>query len=217
MPRELADLRIRDLIEDQTVISVPKGKTKNARRLVPLPKMAQQVVAMRLAELPDKSPDAPLWPKLPYLRLTGSRGGKLSDRFGTARERVLPGAVGVDFHSLRRSYATALEAGMNAGGQINSTIITTLMGHARGTLALDLYSAGAPLDVLTRAVADMEDRGLGKEVTRALRETMSQRPPMVRFKPVGAEPMIVLERQPKRRRGRPRSASPSPTPPHVPS
>jgi integrase len=185
---ELADLRVRDLVDGRTVVSVPRGKTRNARRLVPLPEAAQRVLTLRLADLPDTSPDAPLWPELPVLRLTGSRGGKLSDRFRLARPTILPGATGIDFHSLRRSYATALEAAMNKGrSRINPAVIASLLGHERGTMALDLYSGGAALDVLKAAVADVEERGLDRGVVRALAETMDQRPEMVRFAPVGAE------------------------------
>ena len=180
---ELADLRIRDLIEDRTVIAVPGGKTRNARRNVPLPQVARDVIAARLAVLPDTSPEAPLWPELPVLGLTDSRGGKLSDRFRMARERLLPDAVGVDLHSLRRSYATMLEAAMNAGGRVNPTLITTLLGQARGTLALDRYSAGATLQALKLAVTDLQEMGIPSDVAAALVETQNQRPTMVRFKP----------------------------------
>ena len=88
---ELSDLRVKDLVDNQTVVSVPRGKTRNARRVVPLPIAAQQVVALRMADLPDTSPDAPLWPELPVLKLTGSRGGKLSDRFRLGRPRSCRG------------------------------------------------------------------------------------------------------------------------------
>src|SRR5947199_256512 len=65
-------------------------------------------------------------------RVAGSRGGKLSDRFRTARKRLLPGASGVDLHSLRRCYATMLEAAMNAGSRrINPAIIASLKGRTR--------------------------------------------------------------------------------------
>jgi integrase len=180
---ELADLRIRDLIEDRTAIAVPGGKTRNARRTVPLPQVARDVIAARLSVLPDRSPEAPLWPELPVLGLTGSRGGKLSDRFRMARERLLPDAAGVDLHSLRRSYATMLEAAMNAGGRVNPTLITTLLGQARGTLALDRYSAGATLRALKLAVTDLQELGIPSDVDAALGETQNQRPTMVRFKP----------------------------------
>lgn len=45
--------------------------------------------------------------------------------------------AGLEMHSLRRSYATVLAAAMNAGGLLNAELIASLMGRARGTLALD--------------------------------------------------------------------------------
>jgi hypothetical protein len=89
----------------------------------------------------------------------------------------------MDFHSLRRAFATRLEAAMNAGGRINPTLIDSLMGHARGTLALDRYSAGAALRPLADAMAEMEALGLPEEVRKALAETMADRPPRTRFAP----------------------------------
>jgi integrase len=190
---ELADIRIGDLAENSTVIRVAKGKTANARRYVPLPRQAQRVLAFRLASLKDTRPDAPLWPELPVEGISRSRGQKLSARFMTARSRILPGAAGVDFHSLRRAYATALEAAMHRGGsRINPAILASLMGHERGTMALDLYSGGTALDALRNAVADMEARGFALEVTEALEATMDHRPSMVRLAPPGGK--AALER-----------------------
>ncbi|HVY16077.1 MAG TPA: tyrosine-type recombinase/integrase [Rhodopila sp.] len=181
---ELADLRISDVVDDGTAIQVRGGKTRNARRRVPLPRPAQTVISERLANLPDTSPEAPLWPELPTLKLTNSRGGKLSDRFRLARDTLLPDAIGVDFHSLRRSYVTALETAMNAGGRINPAIIASLMGHARSTMALEVYSSGATPEALANAVADLEEKGFPAEVEKALEETAGDRPPMTRFAPV---------------------------------
>jgi hypothetical protein len=192
------------------MVFVPKGKTKNACGFVPLPELARQVIAMRLAELPDTAPDAPLWPELPVTSLTGGGGGKLSDRFRLARARLLPDAENVDFHSLRRSYTTLLEAGMNAGGRINPAVISTLMGQARGTLALDRYSAGASREVLCNAVADLETLGLRPQVRSALAKTVGQRPKMVRFAPDRGAQGILPDRAvvPRRigRHGRERGA-----------
>ena len=203
---ELADLRIKDVIESGAVISVPRGKTVNAPRLIPLPKAAREVVSARLADLPDKSPDAPLWPEIPLLRLTNSRGGKLSDLFRRARVRLLPQARNVDMHSLRRSYATMLEATMHGGGRLNPTLIATLIGHERGTLALDRYSAGAAAEVLKRAVRDLERAGIPAEVAAALSETKGQRPRMVRFLPAtrGDAPAAVAIVVATKRKPRPR-------------
>jgi len=85
------------------------------------------VLKARLADLPDQSPSAPLWPDLNVKALTGSRGDKLSSKFGRARPRLLPGVEGVDLHSLRRSYATALEEAMNAGGKVTPAVIASLI------------------------------------------------------------------------------------------
>lgn len=181
---ELADLRLGDLVEQGTALRIRAGKTRNARRLVPLPAAAQVIIAARLADIGVVPSDAPLWPEIPVLRLTGSRGNKLSDRFRMARTRILPDATGVDFHSLRRSYATALEAAMHRGGRINPTVVASLMGHQRGTLALDLYSGGAEFIALRNAVDDMATLGLAAPVQEALALTMDQRPRMVRRAPV---------------------------------
>ena len=217
---ELADLRISDLIGNFTTISVPSGKTRNARRTVPLPQIARDVISARLAVLPDTSPGAPLWPELPVLGLTGSRGGKLSDRFRMARERLLPDADGVDLHSMRRSYATMLEATMNAGGRVNPTLISTLLGQARGTMALDRYSAGATSQALQLAVMDMQEMGIPSYVATALAETQNQRPQMVRFTPVKPQPTTRVavapqrpSRQPTRNRRLPAVGTAAPTDP----
>lgn len=111
------------------------------------------------------------------------RAGKVS---AAAVKREFSAPMGL-WRWARRSYATALEAGMNAGGRVNPAIIASLMGQQRGTLALDLYSKGAALDVLRNAVADLETTGLAPDVLKALAETMSERPRMVRFAPVGGE------------------------------
>lgn len=87
-------------------------------------------------------------------------------------------------HSLRRSYATMLEAAMNAGGKsVTGPIIATLMGHARGTMALDRYSSGPVWKAAQAAVADLETLGIPAEVATALAETQGQRPAMVRLAP----------------------------------
>jgi hypothetical protein len=76
-----------------------------------------------------------------------------------------------------------LEATMNAGGRVNPTLISTLLGQARGTLAVDRYSAGATLQALKLAVTDMQELGIPSDVAAALVETQNQRPKMIRFKP----------------------------------
>jgi integrase len=89
-------------------------------------------------------------------------------------------------HSLRRSFATMLEAAMNAGGRVNPALIASLMGHARGTMALDRYSAGPAFKAMQDAVVDMQDLGIPPEVREALAGTWTRRPAMVRFTPAQA-------------------------------
>jgi integrase len=187
---EMADLRIGDVEEDGTVVRVHEGKTDNAARIVPLCDAARQVVAARLAALPDQNPAAPLWPELPVSRADGRRGTLLSTRFGPARRRILapvtpPAALAtVDFHSLRRAFAVALRDAMNARhGVITPATIAVLMGHTRGTLALDGYAPGAHLRDLRRAIDAMWKHGLAQEVREVFAATAGERPAMVRTAP----------------------------------
>lgn len=195
---ELTGLRRGDVVADGTAIIVAArgGKTKNARRLLPLHPIAQAVLAARAASMPDTSPEASLWGELPAVGPDERRGPKLTDRFIAARRRILGESDEVDFHSFRRSFATALETAMHSGGRVKQETISLLMGQQRGSLALDLYSdwtrlgrgvmpealKGA-LDTLRAAVGDMVALGLDPEVRKALDETAAQRPPVIRTAP----------------------------------
>jgi hypothetical protein len=142
----------------------------------------------------------------------------LSTRFGQAKARVLAkvegarGLSSIDMHSLRRSFATALRNAMNAGAEINPTLIGTLMGHEQRTLALKVYAERKVLmGDLRRCIDAMWSHGLAPEVRAALLETMDRRPPMVRTEPAykkrreaigtSAPPPVVPARG--RPRGRP--------------
>jgi len=87
---------------------------------------------------------------------------------------------------------------MNARGRINPAIIASLMGHARGTMALDLYSSGAFRQALMDAVADMEALGIPPDVREAPERTSEQRPRMVRFNPRTANLLALPEPSPDR-------------------
>lgn len=194
---ELTGLRRCDVVADGTAIIVAavRGKTKNARRLLPLHPVAQAVLSARAASMPDTSPDASLWNELPTTA-DGRRGPKVTDRFIEARRRILGESDEVDFHSFRRNFSTALETAMHNGGRVNQETINLLMGQSRGSLALDLYSdwtrlgrgamPGAlrsALDTLRAAVDDMVTLGLDPAVVAALTETAGSRPPVVRTAP----------------------------------
>jgi integrase len=182
---ELGSLLVGDLVEGGTAIRVRVGKTRNAARVVPLCEYAQRVVADRLASLDDRSPTAPLWPDLPAIGDDPRRGKTLSHRFGQARGRVVgEDALGVDFHSFRRTFAAYVRDAMQAGqGDIDPTLLGALMGHSEQTLALKVYAPGALAVNLRRAVEAMWSRGVPAAVKAALLETQGQRPPVVRLVP----------------------------------
>jgi integrase len=143
-PGELLGLRIMDVIQNGTAIALaatPRGgKTKNARRIVPLHRYAAQVVSARLAGLADRSTEAPLFPEVPIQGGDGSRTKTISTRFVVIRKRILPASEGVDLYSLRRSFLTAAETAKNARGRLDDGLIARLAGHGQGHLALDVYS-----------------------------------------------------------------------------
>ena len=181
---ELAGLRCGDVIDKGKTVVVLRGKTRSAARKVPLCDAAVQVVANRLASLPDQSPAAPLWPEVPASGADARRGKLLSNRFVPVRRRVLPGARGVDFHSLRRSFAVAVRDVLHNRPALGSLdLLSVLMGHREGTLATRLYAPGALARTLRRVIDAMASEGLPPEVRQALTETAGSRPAVVRVAP----------------------------------
>lgn len=190
---ELFCLSVGDIIEDGTALVLAAGpaggKTANAARIVPLHALAQAVLRQRLATLPDSAPAAPLWPELPPQGADKRRAKTISTRFLAIRQRLLPEAEGVDWHSFRRSFVTFCETAMHADGRLDADLIALLVGHARQGLALSLYSdwtrigrpamsgdLAAKLGTLREAVADAIDRGMPQEVRKVLEETAGGRP-----------------------------------------
>ena len=185
---ELLALTVAD-VGDGSAVVVRGGKTANAARTVPVHGLGSQVIADRLAGLLDRSPSAPLWPEVPPGGADGRRSKLLCSRFVTARRRILGPSAEVDFHSLRRSFATSLETAMHGGGKINPALIASLMGHTRGSMALDLYSSGPRAAPLRDAIDDMVAHGWPKVVLEAWQDTAEQRPRMVRTVPAYRKPV----------------------------
>jgi len=199
-PGELLGLRVADVIQNGTALALAAtargGKTKNARRIMPLHKYAAAVVSARLACLPDGPPDASLFPEVPIQGGDGSRTKTIATRFVPIRKRLLPTADGVDLYSLRRSFLTAAETAKNERGRLDDGLIARLAGHGQGHLALDVYSdwsrLGRPeltgelagrLARVAEAVDDIVALGFSEEVRKALERTAGGRPTMVRTAP----------------------------------
>jgi integrase len=67
----------------------------------------------------------------------------------------------------RRCFATYLERAQGVTLKVNPSVIAELMGHAKGTLALDVYSGGLRLRELRDAIKAL-DRVIEKEVLAVL-------------------------------------------------
>ncbi len=184
------------MIADGTAIATARrGKSASASRIIPLHPLAQSVINARIAALADQAEDAPLWAEVPGVGADERRAKVLVSRFVPVRRRILGDDDGADLHSLRRSFMTACETAQYAGGRINPEIMALLVGHKRGTMALDLYSewsrlgrrlTGGLADKLATLKAAMDDAvtlGMAPEVLKALEETQGNRPPVVRTRP----------------------------------
>ena len=196
---EVMGLTLADVIEDGTAIVVAadgRGKTDAASRIIPLHDLAQRVVRDRIASLPQGAPDAPLWPEVPATGRDQRRSKIIANRYPTLRRRILGESDEVDFHSFRRSFLTAAETAMHARGRLNEALVALLVGHRRGSLALDLYSdwtrlgrrrmdgnLGERLATLRAAVDDTVALGFDATVLKALAETAGARPVMRRVQP----------------------------------
>ncbi|HEX3404772.1 MAG TPA: hypothetical protein VHT74_31035 [Acetobacteraceae bacterium] len=109
---ELSDLRVKDLVDNQTVVSVPRGKTRNARRVVPLPIAAPQVVALRMA-------DPPTLPLTPLFAITASLMGQ---ERGTIALDLYSGGAALD--ALKAAVADLEDRGLH--GEVVQALGETL-------------------------------------------------------------------------------------------
>jgi integrase len=105
-------------------ITVRAGKTKSARRRVPLPDAAADAVA-RQTPLEDRDPDAPVFA---HLRSQTVRGA-------IARACTRAGIPGYSPHSLRHRYASRLVA-----ARVPLPLAVEIFGHANPTVFLNTYS-----------------------------------------------------------------------------
>jgi len=136
---ELCELKPGDV--ENGGIRIRAGKTKAAARWLPIPLGIRGVVQRRAQDgdwlFPEAKPGG----------FDKKRSWNVGKRAGRQIDKALPelGSV-VDFHSLRRSYSTACER-----AQLYRPTHDELMGHKKGSLALDLYSGGQSREQLRKA------------------------------------------------------------------
>jgi integrase len=147
---ELCELRVEDVkVADRVLFFIPEGKTASARRAIPVLEAVWPILERRLGT----AEGGQLFPELKPGGPDGKRSWYVSKRFTQYRRTVLGEDSTVDFHSLRRSFATYLEHATTASLKVNPSVIAELMGHQKGTLALSVYSGGLRLQHLKDAIA----------------------------------------------------------------
>lgn len=177
---ELCSLRRRDITRNGTGIRIDPAvsKTDNAVREIPLHALAQAIIAARIQALPNTTdPDAILFPELPLGGPDKKRSWKFSSRFSGWRQSVLGPSSEVDFHSLRRCFASHWEMAQAAGASACTELARKdLMGHARRDVTAGYVQKDLGWETYSRAINAMVAEGIPAEVLEALRATSLNRP-----------------------------------------
>ena len=130
-------LRIEEICQLKTVdvnegLEIKQGKNHNSIRVVPI----HSALTDLINRLKATSPDGYLISNLTPAGRSNKRSHNISKQFGRYKTK-LGFTKEHDFHSLRRTFATALE---NAG--VPESTISQLMGHKKQSISLYLYSGG---------------------------------------------------------------------------
>jgi integrase len=160
---ELCELTSADVSEKDQTITIREGRTENAIRVIPVHKLVWPILAQRLKAATDGQLFSEFDPGGPDTK----RSWYVSKRFTQYRRKVLGHSDEVDFHSLRRCFATYLERAQGISKAVHPSAIAELMGQKKQTLALSLYSGGLRLVDLRKAV-DALSKVIEPEVVEAL-------------------------------------------------
>ena len=150
---ELCELRTENVDRKQCTLQIPRGKTQAAKRIIPVHPLVWPIVIRRT----EAAVQGELFPELPAQGPDRKKSWYTSKRFTAFRRRVLGNDATVDFHSLRRNFATYLDRAQGVTQAVHPGIIAELMGHAKGSLALSLYSGGYRIDHLRKAIDALRD------------------------------------------------------------
>jgi len=160
---ELCDIRVEDVLVSQQAFQIPDGKTENARRIMPVHRLIWPIIERRLNNTSDGWLFSGLTPAGPDAK----RSWIVAKRFATYRQAALGPDKTVDFHSLRRTFATYLERASTQTHAVNTSTIAELMGHVKPTMALAVYSSGL-VPAQLRSAIDALDLVLEAEITALL-------------------------------------------------
>jgi integrase len=156
---ELCSIRVADVIDD--VIKIREGKSKAAKRQVPVHPAIRNAVDRLQAD----SPDGWLIPGLTTGGPDGRRGSSMSSSFSKCKVRLgLP--VTVTFHGLRKNFITQL-----VQHQVPIHEIQQLVGHENRTLVHGVYCDVVTIERLVEVVALVD---YGDMVTAAVERAMEE-------------------------------------------
>jgi len=167
---ELCELTTGDVSEEEHSVTIRKGKTESATRVIPIHTLVWPIVEERL----KAARDGRLFPELDPGGPDAKRSWYVSKRFTVYRRRTLGDSGEVDFHSLRRCFATYLERAQGTTRAVHPSVIDQLMGHKKQTLALSLYSGGLRLVDLREAI-DALSQVIEQDVLESLQVTPEQK------------------------------------------
>lgn len=151
---EAAQLRVEDIeeIDNTWVFSIRTGegrklKSKAAIRKVPLHPRLIELGLLTHRKAQVDAGHSRIFPELSAGGPDARYGYKLSPKLTTYRKQVGICRPGVDLHSLRANFATALH---DAG--VPESIANELLGHENATMSYSRYSKGCSVETLAEAV-----------------------------------------------------------------
>jgi len=138
---EIAEMKKEDVNLKEKFFYLPKSKTKDGVREVPIHNAILPLFKRLYAETKDE-----------YIIAStaenqyGNRSAPLSQRFGRIKSSLGYGE-GLVFHSFRGTVATLLE---NAG--VDETVAAHIVGHKIKTMTYGLYSSGTRMSIKLKAI-----------------------------------------------------------------
>lgn len=153
---ELCALKSLDIAkrEDGYWMVITSGKTRAAKREIPVHVLAVEIVERRL-----KDADEYLFKGLVPGGPDGKRSWYASKAYGRFREQVGVTGDKEDFHALRNTFITCME-----GLEVPESTVKLLVGHQRQSMTYGHYSKGDRVN-LRKAIEKLD---YGSEVMRAI-------------------------------------------------
>lgn len=151
---EICSIRCVDVIMDGGGLSlhISKSKTKAGVRTIPVHSLIVGVIEKYL----NRGNEYLLPSANSVTRSDGKKSPYFSQKFTRLRNRVLPTASDRQcFHSLRGMFITSLDR-----HNIDDSRIAALVGHTQKTMAKQVYSQGAELEVLRKIIELVDYEGL---------------------------------------------------------